>query len=270
MRFCKAIGQNLYVLLGIMLLISAVSSCTENGGINIFSIDDDVELGMQLRDQVLMDTSYTVMDRTQYSSAYSYLDGIVNDILNSGEIAHKEKFSWEVYLIDDAETLNAFAAPGGYIFVYSGLIKFLEVKDDFVGVMGHEMAHADRRHSTQQLTKQYGVGILLSTLSGSDPGILSQILSSLVGLKFSRSHEAEADEYSVKYLCNTDYAANGAASFFEKLVNEGTTGPPTFLSTHPSPEDRVEEINLLAKSLGCDTTFDSNKSEWKTFQDMLP
>ena len=154
--------------------------------------------------------------------------------------------------------------------MYSGLIKFFDVKDDFVGVMGHEIAHADRRHSTQQLTKQYGVSLLLATLSDGDPGTLSQILGSLVGLKFSRSDETEADEYSVKYLCGTTYAANGAASFFEKLVSEGTASPPAFLSTHPNPADRVADINQLASTLGCDTTFDSSLTDWKAFQKMLP
>jgi predicted Zn-dependent protease len=93
----------------------------------------------------------------------------------------------------------------------------------------------------------------------------------LLGLKFSRSDEMEADEYSVKYLCSTTYAGNAAASFFEKLVGEGTaTGPPAFLSTHPNPADRVQDINQLAATLGCDTTFDSSQPEWKAFQNLLP
>src|SRR5690606_12090547 len=123
------------------------------------------------------------------------------------------------------------------------------------GVMGHEMAHADLRHSTSQLTRQYGIGLLLTVLSGGDPGTLSQILASLVALKFSRDHESEADDYSVIYLCETEYAANGAASFFEKLIEEGASQPPEFLSTHPNPDNRVENINNAAVERGCDTAF---------------
>ena len=233
----------------VILLISGFS-CGDSG-VNIFSVQDDVMLGMQLRDEILADPEkYPVLDRNQFGQAYSYVERVVNDILASGEVQSKDEFAWEIYLIDDPETLNAFAAPGGYIFVYTGILKFLENKDDFAGVMGHEMAHADRRHSTNQLTKQYGIGLLLSILSGGDPGTLSQVLASLVGLKFSRDHETEADEYSVIYLCETEYAANGAASFFEKLINEGSSSPPEFLSTHPNPDNRVEDLNVEASEMG--------------------
>ncbi len=244
-------------------------SCGDDG-INIFSTQDDIALGKQLRDEVLADTSFEVLERSQYPAAYNYLDDIVLDILQSGQVTHRDEFAWEVHLINEDETLNAFAAPGGYIFVYTGLIKFLDNKDDFVGVMGHEMAHADLRHSTQQLTKQYGIGLLLGVLSGGDPSTLSQILGSLVGLKFSRDDESEADQYSVIYLCETNYAANAAASFFEKLVAEGAATPPAFLSTHPNPEDRVDDIHALADEKGCDVNFNSSKKEWEDFQDMLP
>ena len=132
------------------------------------------------------------------------------------------------------------------------------------------MAHADRRHSTNQLTKAYGVSTLLTVLLGDDPGLLGQVLNSLISLKFSRSNESEADEYSVIYLCETEYAANGAASFFEKLVDSGTSTPPEFLSTHPSPDNRVEDINMEASDRGCDVTYDTPESEWINFKNSLP
>jgi predicted Zn-dependent protease len=234
-------------------------------------VEDDVMLGKQLRDEILANPAeYPVLDRGQYAGVYNYVEGIVDEILASDEVQYKDQFAWEVHIIDDPKTLNAFAAPGGYIFVYTGILKFLDNKDDFAGVMGHEMAHADRRHSTNQLTKQYGIGLMLSLISGGDPGTLSQVLASLVGLKFSRDHESEADEYSVVYLCGTQYAANGAASFFEKLIKEGANTPPEFLSTHPNPDNRVEEINTQATERGCDTTFDSSINEWHNFQKLLP
>ena len=81
--------------------------------------------------------------------------------------------------------------------------------------------------------------------------------------------EAEADEYSVYYLCDTDYAANGTAGFFEKLSEEGGVGVPEFLSTHPSPENRVEDINALAEDLGCSLEPFAG-AQWTAFQDSLP
>lgn len=248
------------------------SACKgDGGGVNIFSVEDDKMLGMQLRDEILANPQeFPVLNEAQYASAYNYLDGIVDDILASGEVRYADEFDWETRIIDNDTVLNAFAAPGGYIFVYTGLIKFLDEKDDFVGVMGHEMAHADRRHSTQQLTQAYGVAVLLELLVGNNENLLADVVGSLLTLKFSRDDEAEADEYSVIYLCETEYAANGAASFFEALLNMGVSTPPQFLSTHPSPDNRVTDINAEADSRGCDTAFDSNDQEWEAFKASLP
>lgn len=269
--------KRIYIgLLALTLLLTSVSfsGCGDDnrgGGINIFSVQDDIQLGRDLRDEILANPQeYPVLEESQHPDAYAYIRDIVNDILASGEVKYAQEFDWEVRLIDDPETLNAFAAPGGYIFVYTGLIKFLDEKDDFVGVMGHEMAHADLRHSTQQLTQQYGVSTLLSLILGQDQELLQNVLGSLLSLRFSRADETQADEFSVIYLCETEYAANGAASFFEKLLALGTGNPPEFLSTHPSPENRVEDINMEAEDRNCDTTFDSDAQEWAAFQNSLP
>ena len=153
-------------------------------------------------------------------------------------------------IIDDDETLNAFCAPGGYIYVYTGLIKYLDSEDQLAGVMGHEMAHAALRHSTRQMTKVYGLSALYAVISGkSEPGQLEQIALGLISLRFSRDHETEADTWSVKYLCPTDYNAAGAAGFFEKM--EGRPSPPEFLSTHPDPGNRVESIKAQRMNFGC-------------------
>jgi beta-barrel assembly-enhancing protease len=262
------------LLLGALTAIFTLPACDDDGrggGVNIFSIEDDKQLGRDLRDEILANPQeFPVLNQGQNPDAYAYLQDIVDEILQSGEVKYADEFAWEVYLIDDPETLNAFAAPGGYIFVYTGLIKFLEEKDDFVGVMGHEIAHADLRHSTQQLTQQYGVATLLSLLLGQDSELLQNVLGSLLSLKFSRDDESQADEFSVIYLCQTEYAANGAASFFEKLVAQGTANPPEFLSTHPSPDNRVEDINMEAQDRNCDTSFDSDAQAWMDFQNSLP
>jgi predicted Zn-dependent protease len=139
--------------------------------------------------------------------------------------------------------------------------------------MGHEMGHAAERHSTEQLTKLYGFETLASFLLGDASDDLAvKIAESLVGLQFSRNDEAEADEDSVQYLCETNYAADGAAGFFEKLLDLGKDGSvPEFLSTHPSSDSRVEDIEALATQLGCNLTLmDEDGSEMAALQKGLP
>lgn len=238
--------------------------------VNIFTIEDDKDLGAQLAEEIEKnpDEYGVILDRNEYAEAYQHLDGVRDEILASGELVYEKEFAWETHIIHDDEVLNAFAAPGGYIYVYTGLIRYLEEEDQLAGVLGHELAHADQRHSTQQLTKAYGIQTLLSVIF-EDPGVIGEVASGLVGLTFSRDDEAEADEYSVVYLCGTDYASNGAAGFFELLLDEGSVEIPEFLSTHPSSESRVTDINAKADDLGCSTDPNPN-GHWQGFLDSLP
>ncbi|MGB0432299.1 MAG: M48 family metalloprotease [Bacteroidia bacterium] len=240
--------------------------------VNIFPISQDKELGLQVKNEIAGNPKeYKILARNKYAAAYKHLDRMMNTILNSGEVKYKDDFAWEAYLIHDDNTLNAFCTPGGYIYVYTGLIKYLENESDLAGVLGHEIAHADRRHSTAQLTKLYGVEILSSIALGENSGTtIAQVAKSLVSLKFSRSHETDADAHSVKYLCPTAYKADGAASFFQKLLNnQQSGGTPEFLSTHPSPADRVEKIKAAKIERSCSggSSFDKR---YKEFQNALP
>jgi len=219
---------------------------------NLFSIEKDKELGRKFSNQIASDSSqYELLDSAKYPEPYQYLYQIRNTIFQKAEIQYENEFKWQMRIIRNDSTLNAFCTPGGYIYFYTGLIRYLENEADFAGVMGHEIAHAAERHSTEQLTKQYGRSLLISIVFGDNPGQLVKIASSLASLKFSREDEKEADDKGVTYLNPTKYDARGVAGFFEKLAdaNQGSR-PPQFLSTHPNPENRVENIKEKWRELG--------------------
>lgn len=254
----------------LLLAAPLLAACDASSGINLFTIEDDMELGAQVHDEILADpATYPLLDEAQYPDAYNELYRMRDGVLASEDVQYADDFEWNVYIIDDDEVLNAFAAPGGYIYVYTGLMRYLQVEDHFVGVLGHEIAHADERHSTQQLTKLYGIGTLLGVILGEDPGLIAEIAAALLSLSFSRADEAEADEDSVYYLCESLWAANGTAGFFEQLTAEGGVEVPEFLSTHPSSESRVEDINALAEELGCDTSLNAD-ADWQAVLSTLP
>lgn len=241
----------IFSLLVTMMSITGCDTLKDTGGINLFTADQDVELGKEVSQQIESDSKqFPILKEQGNEEVYRYIRKITNKILNSGQVKYRDEFVWSVKIIDDNETLNAFCTPGGYIYVYTGLIKYLDSEDQLAGVMAHEIAHADLRHSTRQMTKTYGISALVSIVTGkSDPGMLEQIALGLVSLKFSRSHETESDLNSVKYLCGTDYRADGAAGFFKKI--ESDKSPPEFLSTHPSPGNRVQNIEKKAQEMGC-------------------
>lgn len=223
-------------------------------GFNIFSVEQDIALGNQVARQT--DSVYRakgqLLERRQHARAYQLLDGVVKRVLDNGNLKYRTQFPWDVQIIKDDQQQNAFATPGGHIYVFTGLIKFLDNESQLAGVLGHEIAHADRRHSTQLLQRQYGISLLTGVLLGNNPNMLAQIATSLGQLRFSRSFEQEADKYSTIYLNGTrHYACDGAAGFFIKAEKQGGGNPPEFLSTHPNPGSRVQAIQGSARQLGC-------------------
>jgi predicted Zn-dependent protease len=256
--------QSLFIGCGLLFVLSCSKNPTDDS-INLFSVEKDIELGAQLDADIRSNPNeYPILSESAYPEAYAHLRRITDNILNSGQVFYKDRFEWKIAIIEDDEVLNAFAAPGGFIYVYTGIIKYLDSEYQLAGVMGHEIAHADRRHSTDQLTKRYGVSILLQAALGQESA-LAQISEGLLALSFSRKDESEADEYSVIYLCPTEYQADGAASFFEKITSGGGSQPPVFLSTHPDPENRVAEIRNKANELACPGTgtFDQRYQDFK-------
>jgi predicted Zn-dependent protease len=258
----------LVVLPAFALMLESCRKNPDDNTINIFSISDDKSLGLQVKEEIFANPSeYPVLDTVRYAAAYAYLRGIVSKIMDGGKVYYKDDFAWETYIIHDDNVLNAFCTPGGYIFVYTGLIKYLDAEHELAGVMGHEIAHADRRHTTDAMTREYGLSVLLNVAFGKDPTTLKNITGNLIALKYSRNAETEADKYSVVYLCPTDYRANGAAGFFQKLIDAGDgEGSLEWFSTHPSPDNRVQRINSEKEELSCsgNSTFDSAYEEFKS------
>jgi len=236
-----------------LLFISSCKKDNKDTTFNIFSVEDDISLGENLKNEIRSNPAeYPLLDRNTYSAAYANMNRIRDSILSSGELIYGDRFNWDIDIINNDSVLNAFCAPGGYICVYTGIIRYLDNEAQFAGVMGHEMAHADRRHVTDQLTKAYGIQILLGIVLGNNPNQLAEIAANLAAgvasLAFSRDAEYEADEYSVKYLYETSYDARGVGGFFQKI--DGSPQPPEFLSTHPHPDNRYDKIEEVWLELG--------------------
>ncbi|HMS65448.1 MAG TPA: M48 family metalloprotease [Ignavibacteria bacterium] len=232
-----------------LISLSLLYSCSAN----IFSVEDDVKMGGELNQQVKEDSKqFPILQGHQ--DVKDYVSGLGRYVLeNSKDINYKNVFPYQFQIIDDDSTVNAFCISGGYIYVYTGLIKFLDNEAALTGVIGHEIAHAERRHMTQRLTSYYGVSVILGLVLGSNPNQLGEIAANLfVGLGFlanSRADEEEADNYSIKYLTGTQYYPGAISFFFDKIRAEqkkaGTTPSDLegLLATHPLPEDRIKNVN---------------------------
>jgi len=237
-------------LIFVLIISISFTSCKEK--INIFSIQDDIAFGAQFDEEIRTNGQFVILSESAYPEAYKTINQYKDEVLATGKVAHTNDFAWKIRIIKDDETINAFAVPGGYLYFYTGLIKTLDNEAEFVGVLAHEMAHVARRHSTAQLTKHYGLELMLSMLLGKNDKqwikIASELAAGLTELKFSRNDEFEADKYAVIYTYPTEWDARGVANFFEKLDSHSPT--PVFLSTHPADKDRIAAVNKEWNTLG--------------------
>lgn len=219
--------------------------------LNIFAPSDDYNLGLQLDEQIRGNPKeYPILKNDK---AIIYLQDIVNTLIYAPEIKYRGVFSYKVSIIKNDEVINAFCTPGGFIYVYTGLLKFVDNEATLASVLAHEIAHAELRHSTQRMTKALGLEVLSGLILGNNPDestrIASNLFTGLALLKNSRDDEYQSDEYSFKYLYSTKKWYPGAIKyFFQKTMdNPDILGLRTLVSTHPLGPDRVDAINKLSK-----------------------
>ncbi|HLV60248.1 MAG TPA: M48 family metallopeptidase [Fredinandcohnia sp.] len=171
--------------------------------------------------------------------------------------ADDRQFEFETQVIDDPETINAFALPGGYLFVYSGLIAAAESEAEVASVLAHEVAHVTLDHPAQQLATRLGVDTLQAILLGDRPGAIAQLGAGIAAqgyiAAYSREDEAEADRFGLSYLAAAGYDPQAMVSFFrklERLEGEGSSAVDRFFASHPSSADRARELEAQIRALG--------------------
>lgn len=154
-------------------------------------------------------------------------------------------WDWKINVIN-SKTVNAFCMPGGKIAVFSGIINELQLTDDELAmVMGHEIAHALHEHARERAAKgmltNLGV-IAVGILAGGSAGELARVSGGLMGLKFSRSDESEADLIGMELAARAGYDPRSGVTLWEKMSAKAKGAPPQWMSTHPSGQTRIAEI----------------------------
>ena len=275
--------KNLVTIISVLLIGMSLAlfntGCSDSTSIsdfNLFSTADDYQLGMQLDSEIKANPKeYPMLNSAE---ANAYLQSIVNQIIASPQIKYKGTFAYKVQILD-TNIINAFATPGGFIYVYKGLLKFADNEATIAGVIAHEIAHSERRHATKRMTQQYGISILASLVLGSNPSALEQIganlLTGLGLLKNSRDDEYEADEYSFKYLQDTKWYPGAITYFLEKIQAEQQSNPSAFeeiLSTHPLDSKRIAQINEFIKKANLPAPNENNlfSQTYQQFKNSLP
>ena len=213
-------------------------------GWNLFSPQQDVELGREASTEITKEKPLVRNARLE-----AYVTRVGHILMQS---PHAGNWAYEFHVIND-KNVNAFALPGGFVYINTGAIDACENEAQLAGVMAHEMSHVNLRHGTHQITKAAPVQ-LASMLAGAlfGRGMLGQLAKAGIGLtagsvllRFSRTAEAEADYNGVEIMADVGYNPLELAHFFEKLESKGGQGNnrlAEFLSDHPNPGNRVKAI----------------------------
>ena len=155
-------------------------------------------------------------------------------------------YQYEFYVADD-NVVNAFAMPGGFVVVHSGLLALAANAEEVAGVLAHEVQHVEKRHSLKALAKSAGLMVTISMVFG-DLGGLVSLGQDLIGLRFSRQHESEADAEGLKALVAAGIAPAGMRDFFRKMGDKESLNPG-WLSSHPASADRFAALDAALKTL---------------------
>jgi predicted Zn-dependent protease len=244
--------------LRLCVIAALVSSCAVNPAtgkreLSLVGEQDEIAMG----EATAKSTRATIGDYPD-SAVQRYVRGLG---LRLAATTERPGLPWSFEVIDDPE-VNAFAAPGGKIFVTRGILPYLDSEGELAGVLGHECGHVTARHTAQQVTRQelFGVGLaagsLLSSGIASAAGGIQQGLGVLF-LSYSRSNEAQADELGFRYIRRARYDPREMSDVFRVLERVGQLSGggkvPTWAATHPAPEDRLAKAEQRVAALPPDS-----------------
>ena len=220
--------------------------------LNVYSPQADIQVGKQNAD--LMEKKLPLCNDPKVDAYLTSLGmRLVAKLPTRGV-----QYPWEFHCVND-KSINAFALPGGYVFVNRGAIEAADNEAQLAAVMGHELSHVALRHGTAQASKAQltqGIAGLIGGIFGGSAGgqLLTEGVSISAGgllLHYSRADETQADVMGTQVIYDAGYDPRAMAQFFEKLQAE-TKGknPPQFLSDHPNPDNRIERVNQEIDKLG--------------------
>ena len=220
----------------------AISSFVRH--VDLISTEEEVSLGKQFAQEVAK--QYRFLD---VPSVQKYGSDVGARLVS---VCDRRDIEYHFTVIDDREHVNAFALPGGWVYVYTGLLQKAQNEGELAAVVAHEIGHIAARHHTKELTKRLTYATAIQLVLGKNPNQIAVLVADWVGtgwgLKFSRDDELEADRLAIKYLSLGRYRPDVMVNFLEKLKGMEENDPNRvlpFLSTHPAASVRLEQARAL-------------------------
>ncbi|HPO15221.1 MAG TPA: M48 family metallopeptidase [Candidatus Hydrogenedentes bacterium] len=239
-------------VIGSLLILTGCMTTSGERSFNLISSEEESQIGAKIAKEV--EQKEKVLNDP---ALQAYVQNVGQRV---SAMAERRDVTYQFKVIDAPDTVNAFALPGGYMYVYTGLMKICDNEAELASVMAHEIAHVSSYHHGEALTRAYGVQLISSLLLGENSGQLARIASDFIGqtgmMYFSRQNEYEADAKGMDYLFRAGYRPEAMAAFMQKLANqEGQAGRGPMIklfSTHPPSADRLARLNAQLQQYPAD------------------
>lgn len=243
MRRLSAILVAATVATGCASIDKGVNKSAEVLSEAVLPTSSEIQLGNQLAGQV--ESEEPVLNNSE-------VQGYVNRVgqrLARASTGDRKGIKYTFTVIDKPDMVNAFALPGGHIFVYTGLINLVDSEAELASVLGHEVAHVTSRHGAEALVKAMGIQTIGQMVLGENPGQVAALAAGIAAqgymARHSRAAEAEADTRGLSYLVKAGYDPRAMPAMFRKLAKLGGTNPnviEAFFASHPDPLDRSKDV----------------------------
>lgn len=173
----------------------------------------------------------------------------------AAQLPRENPYRFDFHLLRDNQTINAFALPGGQIFITVALYEKLETQAQLAGVLGHEIGHVINRHSAEHMAKSQLGGALVTAVAvgasderggGMSAAMIGQVVNQMIQMKYGRNDESESDDYGLKMMADAGFNPQGMLGVM-RVLKEASKGnrQPEFMSTHPDPGNRAEKVKAF-------------------------
>lgn len=233
-----------------------------------FEVEDHILIGETMSAQIKdMPEVFKILDNEKYEDAYIYVNKLLGTLKLTSVVKHRKDFNWHVTILHNDNKRTAFTLPGGQIYIYTGLLKFLQAEHELIAVLGNEIAYADKELAAINLRETYG-GVFIGKITlGDEIPELAEVLEDFPQMEFLNEAVMAADEYAIELICPFQYDIGGLKTFLVRAQNSNIE----WINSKKSIDLDSRLMNIDGLSAACGEGGVTNRNQYiKKIKNFLP
>ena len=247
------------ILLFLLIGLCCFTACDDESGGQVvrsnlqeFTPQQNQEIGAAINEYITGNPQlYPQLDRSNHSDVYAYLDQLFNMLAYTSPVKNRIYFDWRITVLKDDSQTAAFSAPGGYLYIYTGLLRLLESESELLSLLGHEMSYIDEGIVTEALKDEFGGFVLADIILENEVPLIGDMADYLPTVMPSEEMVMQADSFSIALICPFNYEASSMKRFLENLRKNEMAHQVDWLKLRPGDlVDRIDQIEINAQPCG--------------------